>query len=463
MMLYLTLVLPLAAGPGPIQTGPLLTGPLHPGANPTAGFAPAQRSLTRESAPGSPQEAPREASREAPQKAVQQTKAAKYLLRTAEGKTLRVLARLHGDGSVEFKSGDKWVHLPAERIASTSLEKDALAYLAKRRKDPSIAAADQLDWAIDQGLLAEAVRLGDELIESRPQDLDLRAVCSSAASILNGLPERGSAGELQGLRSLGARGQGFVREAVIERLMTAAPREELLTTFRGDLGSKDVGVRSFALFALGRLFPKEDPRGVLLHAIYDPSEDARIAAARAVGDFGAAEVGRPLVDALGSKTPAVRVRAAAALGHARVGQFVPPLMDRLYTLTRAAGGTSTGRPARSYLFIGRQTAYVQDFDVEVARFSSVADPVINVLTTGSVLDVGVINTSQVTILQEIQTVRKSLGRITGQGDRWKARQWQKWWESDASTPYRPREEKTSPPSSNGGDASDRTGSETPGL
>lgn len=431
MMLYLTLVLSLATGPGP----QLATG----------SAVPAPCVLPQDAGPKTPLKA----------------RAAKCVIKTTEGQTLRVLARLNADGSAEFKSGGTWVRLDPQRIASTSLEKDVLAELARRQKDPSIAAADQLDWALAQGLLPEAVRLGDELIESRPQDLDLRAVCSSAASILGGLPERGADGELLGLRSLGARGRGFVREAVIERLMTAAPRAELLAAFRGDLASKDPGARSFALFALGRLFPKEDPRAVLLHAIYDPSEDARISAARAVGDFGAAEVGRPLVDALSSKTPAVRLRAAEALGHARVDKFVPPLVDRLYTLTRAAGGAASSRPARSYIFIGTQTAYVQDFDVEVAGFSSIADPVINTLVTGSVLDVGVINTTQVTVLQEIVTVRRSLRRITGQGDRWKARQWKKWWESDAAAPYRPQEERTSPPSSHGGDASAQTKSGAP--
>ncbi len=408
-------------------------------------------------ASGSPGPSQESAPQEPSSQAKKLPKAAQYVIKTAQGRSLRGLARVHGDGSVEFKSGGQWIHLPAEQVASTTPEKQVLAELTRRKKDLSIAPADQLEWALDQGLLTEAVRLGDELIEARPQDLDLRAVCSSAAKILSGMPERGTEGELDALRSFGSKGRGFVREAVIERVMTAAPRAELLAGFTADLASKDVGVRSFALFALGRLFPKEDPRGVLLHSIYDPSEEARISAARAVGDFGAAEVGRPLVDALTSKTPAVRIRAAEALGHARVDKFVPPLMDRLYALSRAAGGVSAGRPAHSYLFVGTQTAYVQDFDVEVAQFSSVADPIINTLTTGSVLDVGVINTAQVTILQEIATVRRSLGRLTGQGQRWKARQWKKWWESDASLPYRGAEgEKASPPSSHGRDASDRT-------
>ncbi len=42
---------------------------------------------------------------------------------------------------------------------------------------------------------------------------------------------------------------------------------------------------------------------------------------------------------------------------------------------------------RAYVTVVNQKAYVQDFDVEVAQFQAIADPVINVLTEGIVLDV----------------------------------------------------------------------------
>ncbi|HED64965.1 MAG TPA: hypothetical protein ENJ09_05345, partial [Planctomycetes bacterium] len=42
---------------------------------------------------------------------------------------------------------------------------------------------------------------------------------------------------------------------------------------------------------------------------------------------------------------------------------------------------------RAYVTVVNQRAYVQDFDVEVAQFQAIADPVINVLTEGIVLDV----------------------------------------------------------------------------
>ena len=42
---------------------------------------------------------------------------------------------------------------------------------------------------------------------------------------------------------------------------------------------------------------------------------------------------------------------------------------------------------RAYVSVVNQRAYIQDFDVEVAQFQSIADPQINVLTEGVVLDV----------------------------------------------------------------------------
>ncbi len=42
---------------------------------------------------------------------------------------------------------------------------------------------------------------------------------------------------------------------------------------------------------------------------------------------------------------------------------------------------------RAYVTVINQQAYVQDFDVEVAQFEAIADPIINVLTEGIVLDV----------------------------------------------------------------------------
>jgi general secretion pathway protein D len=63
---------------------------------------------------------------------------------------------------------------------------------------------------------------------------------------------------------------------------------------------------------------------------------------------------------------------------------------------------------RAYVQVINQRAYIQDFDVEVAQFQAVADPQINVLHEGVVLDVRpTIHTDRRTLTLEIQpTVAK---------------------------------------------------------
>ncbi|MEM8710241.1 MAG: HEAT repeat domain-containing protein, partial [Planctomycetota bacterium] len=278
---------------------------------------------------------------------------------------------------------------------------------------------------------------GDIAASEHPRDVDLRSVAAGQASrYIAGLPERGAESELEDLRELGSKGSPFVAEALVERLAVAGSRAEVLAAAQEDLGSRDAGRRSFGAMALGRLFPTEDPRALLLHSIYDPSPQVRRASALGLADMSASEVCGPLVKALASPSASVRRRAAEALGETRESIFVEPLMDRL--LTQSASGSS-GAPSlpRGYVSIGTQRAYVQDFDVEVAAGSSISDPVVNTLLEGAVLGAGVISIEKTTITMERRSVRRALQLASGvQPGRGQLRDWKKWWESDDSAPFR---------------------------
>ncbi len=360
------------------------------------------------------------------------------ILYTAGGGILRGSSRRNEEGNWEIKLKRGWTDLPAASVDSAVLETELLDELDSHKKNTGLAPADLLEWALNAGLLQEAFALGDRLMAEFPRDGDLRMVAAGQASrFVAGLPKRGSEGELEALRELGARGSELVSEAIVERLSTAAPRAEVLAALQEDLASRKSGRRQFASRALGRLFPTEDPRALLLHAIHDPSVDVRRGAALGLADMGASEVCGPLVRALGSKSGAVRQRASEALGHTREAIFVEPLIDRMYTLSAAGSSGGAKRPPRGYVFIGTHRAYVQDFDVEVAAGSSVADPTVNTLLEGSVLGASVISSVTVSVTVERRSLLGALTLAAGQTPgRGRIGDWKKWWESDASAGFR---------------------------
>jgi len=104
-------------------------------------------------------------------------------------------------------------------------------------------------------------------------------------------------------------------------------------------------------------------------------------------------------------------------------------MSHLSALNAAQSSGPTGNP-RGSIFIGKQTAYIQDFDVEVAQFQAVADPQINVLIEGSVLDARVISTTATRVVAEGRMVRASLAQITGAKPGEDNASWLDWWEAN---------------------------------
>src|SRR5262249_50088187 len=149
---------------------------------------------------------------------------------------------------------------------------------------------------------------------------------------------------------------------------------------------------SFGALALRRIFPGNSVKPLLMHAIFDPSEEVRRDSSLGLKAVAESGVIVPVVKALQSRNGTVRLRAAEALGNMGYDAAVEPLMAHLAAVTAAAASSaasgSSGLP-RSNIFIGRQTAYIQDFDVEVAQFQAVADPQINVLIEGQATDAAV--------------------------------------------------------------------------
>ncbi len=112
------------------------------------------------------------------------------------------------------------------------------------------------------------------------------------------------------------------------------------------------------------------------------------------------------------KTDAVRVHAGEALGELGMAEALEPLVAAL---------ADTWKPVRNHIAVTTQRAYVKDFDVEVAQAAVIADPIVDVVTEGAILDVAV-----VAITVERHTYSAALSRLSGLDYGTNAEAWYRW-------------------------------------
>lgn len=103
---------------------------------------------------------------------------------------------------------------------------------------------------------------------------------------------------------------------------------------------------------------------------------------------------------LGRPEQSIRMTAGEALGELGMKEALEPLV--------AAAAGDGPRPPHSYISVTNQRAYVKDFDVEVAQGAVIADPIVDVVQDGTVLDVAVV---QITIERHVYYT--ALRRLTG--------------------------------------------------
>ncbi|MDP6850803.1 MAG: hypothetical protein QF524_07695, partial [Planctomycetota bacterium] len=107
-----------------------------------------------------------------------------------------------------------------------------------------------------------------------------------------------------------------------------------------------------------------------------------------------------------------RLRAVQHLASSGKSQAMDSLILAIGAARRAPG---------RFAFFGKQVSLVTDFDVEVAQAASIADPVTNVITEGSVLEVRIIST------RVSRAAMKGMHRLSGEDPGSTEEDWLRWW------------------------------------
>ena len=365
-----------------------------------------------------------------------QSRELRRVLHLAGGHTLRAKTR-RGEGGWEYRAGRKWQSLPSGSVVRAALEKEVLAEMRARRRaidrDSLSDRTELAGWMLSAGLLEEGLAEADQILTRDREHRGIRDLLHEHAFRfrLPALDE--DARELESmcdeLLRYGARSVPSLRELAVLRLDEIDEREGLQEILSQALFDGSVTMRSFAALGLRRLFSGEAVRPLLSRAVMDTSEEVRVEAALALRSAEEPALVAPVARALArSPSPKVRRNSAQALGNMGYPIAVPALVSRLATLQ----GASQHRVPHANIFTGRQFAFIQDFDVEVAQFQAVADPQINVLIEGEVLDAGVAGVQETLVVAERRAIQSSLGALTGENPGRYARDWLKWWEQNST-------------------------------
>jgi hypothetical protein len=402
------------------------------------------------------------------------------ILHLRSGEIVRSRCRFQNE-TWELWQKATWQPLPADAVLRAVDEKvvlDQADRLERQTRGDPLARAALAEWMVRQGLYAEAVEQLDRVLEEAPDCEPALALLPRIAPHFDlgfdlepGESTGSKTGEEPGpepvpfevLLRHGARGGACIQELVILRLgaplglpsgqdleegsqeqREALGQGALFAHLRASLKSSSPGMRAFAARALQRLYPGRAIGELSARAVLDSSSEARRAA---VGALRAAvrnegeEIASPMLSCLANQHGAVRTNAIQALGDLGLRSSVAPMMAHLAALSAASGSF---RPSASHIFVGKQIAYVQDFDVEVSQNAAIADPSINVLHEGSVLDVRLLSVSAPGMLaREGRCLREALSKLTGTtlGTN---KAWLDWWAQNRSRYEEPKSAPTGP-------------------
>jgi hypothetical protein len=350
------------------------------------------------------------------------------ILHFEDGRVLRARARKH-EGVWQEHTGLGWQDVSGW-VVSARPERECLAEAQRRQEELKRSDHDGrvllARWMIAEGLYPEALLQLDRVLRTEPEHTGALAVIRAQRIELELSPESRLDRDALVRETVlaGVRGSPAVREVAVQRLAELGGFVDVRELVTAEMLSHQQRRREFAVLAARRLFPGEMLREISDRAILDVNQPVREEAARALRDARDVAVLAPAINALASKHANVRGNAVEAMGNIGHAAAVEPLMNHLSALQ--AGSPTIGH--RANIYIGFQTAYVADYDVEIAQAASISDPIVAVQDSGVVLDARA--TVQMTKVIEMRKVMGSLRQLTAQriGDDPKA--WGAWWQAN---------------------------------
>lgn len=364
-------------------------------------------------------------------------------LRLDDGRILVGSVVVRGD-QLEVATRDGLVRVAKARVVAHRTDDELRRELAKQVQaadDSAFARLELAKRAFAYGLDRELWRLLDEALDKtaelrtrdgdeaaarwRGQDRRLREFLAQLEPEV--LPRKDRDGNTAArVRALLDRvrpdAPNARREAVVELLSREPGADAELRNAARRSGSERA--RIAALAALSRRDAAGNDRFVMRSAILDRAGEVRQAATALVPDEQRAAAVEYLAPGLMHGQPEVRVRTAEALGGLGNAAALPVLVAAAPFAGKAlaAGGGAEG--VRAHISIINQQAYIRDFDVEIASASFIADPKVDVLSSGTVLDVEVMGVAEVQRI--LRGYRRAIERVAGSDPGEDPRRWAQW-------------------------------------
>ena len=358
------------------------------------------------------------------------------------GTPLRTRAK-QVDGQWQILQGKEWTALRAGSIDHQVPVRDILREARTRERGLKMALADdradQAMWLIERALYTEALEHLEFCLRKDPDHGPTLTIIDTGLLPMNtpplGASEETAPEELADALRPWFNSTAFMRRASREIAVrdfiagvSKIDGDSLRAVLRDELSHRSSGRRELAVLILHRsqlqIEEQTTVENLIKVAILDGTKEVREECARTLRDLQEEALTQPFLRALQSSSPAVRTNAAGALGTLGFMNAAAPLVS---AMAATAGTGGSYRPPASHIFVGKQIAYIQDFDVEVAQNSSIAKPNVNVLVEGAVLDVRVLSVRQEALrVHERSAIRGALKGLLGEDFRYDAAKWEKW-------------------------------------